>query len=74
VIDVQEGDFVKKGDTLISGSPNPHDILEVMGVEALAEYLVTEIQEVYRLQGGDRSPDAAEGRDHRRWRHRAASR
>ncbi|HZH06750.1 MAG TPA: DNA-directed RNA polymerase subunit beta', partial [Lautropia sp.] len=51
VIDVQEGDFVKKGDTLISGSPDPHDILEVMGVEALAEYLVNEIQEVYRLQG-----------------------
>jgi DNA-directed RNA polymerase subunit beta' len=51
VIDVQEGDFVKKGDTLISGSPNPHDILEVMGIEALAEYLVDEIQEVYRLQG-----------------------
>jgi len=51
VIDVQEGDFVKKGDTLISGSPNPHDILEVMGIEALAEYLCTEIQEVYRLQG-----------------------
>ena len=51
VIDVQEGDFVKKGDTLISGSPNPHDILEVMGVEALAEYLFNEIQEVYRLQG-----------------------
>ncbi|RKF21619.1 DNA-directed RNA polymerase subunit beta' [Altericroceibacterium spongiae] len=51
VIDVQEGDFVKKGDTLISGSPDPHDILEVLGVEALAEYLVAEIQEVYRLQG-----------------------
>jgi len=51
VIDVQEGDFVKKGDTLISGSPNPHDILEVMGIAPLAEYLVDEIQEVYRLQG-----------------------
>ncbi|MGB3738050.1 MAG: DNA-directed RNA polymerase subunit beta' [Pontixanthobacter sp.] len=51
VLDVQEGDVVKKGDTLISGSPNPHDILEVLGVEALAEYLVDEIQEVYRLQG-----------------------
>ena len=51
VIDVQEGDFVKKGDNLVSGSPDPHDILEVMGVEALAEYLVAEIQEVYRLQG-----------------------
>ena len=51
VIDVQEGDYVKKGDNLISGSPDPHDILEVLGVEALAEYLVAEIQEVYRLQG-----------------------
>jgi DNA-directed RNA polymerase subunit beta' len=51
VIEVQEGDFVKKGDTIVSGSPDPHDILEVLGVEALAEYLVSEIQEVYRLQG-----------------------
>jgi DNA-directed RNA polymerase subunit beta' len=51
VIDVQEGDWVKKGDNLISGSPDPHDILEVLGIEALAEYLVAEIQEVYRLQG-----------------------
>ncbi|MFC4292732.1 DNA-directed RNA polymerase subunit beta' [Sphingorhabdus arenilitoris] len=51
VLDVQEGDFVRKGDNLISGSPDPHDILEVMGIEALAEYLVAEIQEVYRLQG-----------------------
>src|SRR4029078_2998997 len=51
VIDVQEGDFVKRGDNLIAGSPDPHDILEVLGVEALAEYLVSEIQEVYRLQG-----------------------
>ena len=51
VIDVQEGDWVKKGDNLISGSPDPHDILEVLGIEPLAEYLVAEIQEVYRLQG-----------------------
>ena len=51
VLDVQEGDFVRKGDNLITGSPDLHDILEVMGVEALAEYLVAEIQEVYRLQG-----------------------
>ena len=51
VIDVQEGDHVKKGDNLVSGSPDPHDILEVLGIEALAEYLVSEIQEVYRLQG-----------------------
>ena len=51
VIDVQEGDYVKRGDNLVAGSPNPHDILEVMGIEPLAEYLVAEIQEVYRLQG-----------------------
>src|SRR5215207_5469205 len=51
VIDVQEGDFVKRGDNLVGGSPDPHDILEALGVEALAEYLVSEIQEVYRLQG-----------------------
>jgi DNA-directed RNA polymerase subunit beta' len=51
VLDVQEGDLVKRGDTLVAGSPDPHDILEVMGIEPLAEYLVAEIQEVYRLQG-----------------------
>jgi DNA-directed RNA polymerase subunit beta' len=51
VIDVQEGDYVKRGDNLIGGSPDPHDILEVLGIEPLAEYLVSEIQEVYRLQG-----------------------
>jgi len=51
VIDVQEGDHVKRGDNLIGGSPDPHDILEVLGIEPLAEYLVSEIQEVYRLQG-----------------------
>ncbi|WP_303782056.1 DNA-directed RNA polymerase subunit beta' [Sandarakinorhabdus limnophila] len=48
---VQEGDFVRRGDYLIDGNPNPHDILEVLGVEPLAEYLCAEIQEVYRLQG-----------------------
>jgi len=51
MIEVQEGDFVKRGDNLVGGSPDPHDILEVLGIEALAEYLVSEIQEVYRLQG-----------------------
>ncbi|HEX7822907.1 MAG TPA: DNA-directed RNA polymerase subunit beta' [Sphingobium sp.] len=51
VIDIQEGDYVKRGDNLIGGSPDPHDILEVLGIEPLAEYLVSEIQEVYRLQG-----------------------
>src|SRR5438045_9761795 len=51
MIEVQEGDYVKRGDKLVRGSPDPHDILEVLGVKALAEYLVSEIQEVYRLQG-----------------------
>ena len=46
-----EGDLVKRGDYIIEGTPAPHDILEVMGVEALADYLIDEIQEVYRLQG-----------------------
>ncbi|GAB3132002.1 DNA-directed RNA polymerase subunit beta' [Novispirillum itersonii] len=48
---VQEGDYVKKGDPLMDGNPVPHDILRVMGVEALADYLIKEIQDVYRLQG-----------------------
>ncbi len=48
---VQEGDMVERGDLLIEGNPVPHDILAVMGVEALADYLINEIQEVYRLQG-----------------------
>jgi DNA-directed RNA polymerase subunit beta' len=50
-IAVQEGDIVRKGDLLLDGNPVPHDILRVLGVEALATYLVNEIQEVYRLQG-----------------------
>ncbi len=48
---VQEGDLVTKGDLLIDGNPVPHDILAVMGIEALAAYIINEIQEVYRLQG-----------------------
>jgi DNA-directed RNA polymerase subunit beta' len=48
---VNEGDFVRKGDLLLDGSLVPHDILDIMGVEALASYLVNEIQDVYRLQG-----------------------
>ena len=48
---MQEGDFVERGDLLIDGNPVPHDILRVLGVEELADYLVNEIQEVYRLQG-----------------------
>jgi DNA-directed RNA polymerase subunit beta' len=50
-ITVQEGDFVQKGDLLMDGNPVPHDILKVMGVEALARYMVGEVQQVYRLQG-----------------------
>ena len=50
-IPVQEGDFVQKGDYIMDGNPAPHDILSIMGVEALAEYMITEVQEVYRLQG-----------------------
>ena len=50
-ISVQEGDFVLKGDLLMDGNPVPHDILSILGVEALANYLINEIQEVYRLQG-----------------------
>ena len=50
-ISVQEGDYVERGDPLMDGNPVPHDILKVMGVEALAEYLIDEIQDVYRLQG-----------------------
>jgi len=50
-ISVQEGDFVQPGDPLMDGNQVPHDILRVLGVEALASYLTREIQEVYRLQG-----------------------
>ncbi|MEQ8357312.1 MAG: DNA-directed RNA polymerase subunit beta' [Kiloniellaceae bacterium] len=50
-ISVQEGDYVQVGDMLLDGNPVPHDILEVLGVEALADYLIDEIQSVYRLQG-----------------------
>ena len=50
-ISVQEGDYVQKGDLLMDGNRVPHDILRILGVEALASYLINEIQEVYRLQG-----------------------
>ncbi|AXS41065.1 DNA-directed RNA polymerase subunit beta' [Breoghania sp. L-A4] len=48
---LQEGDTIEKGEYLVDGNPAPHDILAIKGVEALASYLVNEIQEVYRLQG-----------------------
>ncbi|MBT6220714.1 MAG: DNA-directed RNA polymerase subunit beta' [Rhodospirillaceae bacterium] len=50
-LSVQEGDYVQIGDPLMDGNPVPHDILRVLGIEALAQYLISEIQEVYRLQG-----------------------
>ena len=50
-VTVLEGDEVKAGDPLMDGPINPHDILHVKGVEALQNYLVNEVQEVYRLQG-----------------------
>jgi DNA-directed RNA polymerase, beta'' subunit, predominant form len=48
---LQDGDVIEKGDYILDGNPAPHDILAIKGVEALASYLVNEIQEVYRLQG-----------------------
>ena len=48
---VNEGDYVRVGDYLLDGNPAPHDILKVLGVEALANFLINEIQDVYRLQG-----------------------
>ncbi len=50
-ISVQEGDYVEVGDSLMDGNPVPHDILRVLGVEALASYMIREVQDVYRLQG-----------------------
>ncbi len=50
-LNVFEGEQVTRGEVIADGEPNPHDILRLRGVEALANYLVREIQEVYRLQG-----------------------
>ena len=50
-IPVAEGDFVQKGDYIMDGNPAPHDILSILGVEALANYMIDEVQDVYRLQG-----------------------
>ncbi len=48
---VQEGDYVRSGERLSDGPINPHDILRIKGVNTVQEYIVNEIQEVYRLQG-----------------------
>lgn len=50
-INVFEGEHVERGETLVEGALNPHDVLRLLGVNALANYLVNEIQDVYRLQG-----------------------
>ncbi len=50
---VKDGETVKAGDPLTDGTPNPHDILKIMGPEELAKFLVKEVQMVYRLQGVD---------------------
>jgi DNA-directed RNA polymerase subunit beta' len=50
-LSVQHGDHVERGDFIYDGHPAPHDILAVKGVEELANYLINEIQDVYRLQG-----------------------
>jgi DNA-directed RNA polymerase subunit beta' len=50
-LNVFEGETVESGEVIADGEPNPHDILRLQGVEALANYLVREIQDVYRLQG-----------------------
>jgi DNA-directed RNA polymerase subunit beta' len=50
-VSVHENDVVRAGEQLMDGNTNPHDILKVLGEKALAQYLVDEIQQVYRLQG-----------------------
>ncbi len=63
-VSVQEGDFVRRGDPLVDGPRVPHDILKVLGVEALSDYLVNEIQDVYRLQRAPRGRRGATGHRH----------
>ncbi len=52
-IKVRDGDFVEAGDEITEGSVNPHDILKIKGVQGVQNYLVKEVQRVYRLQGVD---------------------
>ena len=48
---VQEGDMVRRGDMLVEGTPSPQNVLESKGIDALADYMITEVQDVYLLQG-----------------------
>ena len=50
-VTVHDGQVVQKGETIVDGPPDPHDILRLKGVEALARYIIDEVQDVYRLQG-----------------------
>lgn len=50
-VTVFEGEYVEKGEVIVDGEPNPHDILRLLGVPQFAAYMVKEIQDVYRLQG-----------------------
>ena len=77
-LQVHAGDYVEAGDPLIRGPIIPHDILRIKGEEALYQYLLTEVQNVYRSQGvkiNDKhieiilEPDAAQGEGRRRGRH-----
>jgi DNA-directed RNA polymerase subunit beta' len=51
IMTVFEGEYIEKGEVVSEGAPAPHDILRLKGVEALAQYIVNEVQDVYRLQG-----------------------
>ena len=48
---MHDGQVVNRGEIIVDGSVDPHDILRLQGIEALARYIVQEVQEVYRLQG-----------------------
>jgi DNA-directed RNA polymerase subunit beta' len=50
-VTVHDGQVINKGETIVDGPPDPHDILRLQGVEALARYITDEVQDVYRLQG-----------------------
>jgi DNA-directed RNA polymerase subunit beta' len=50
-VTVFDGEYVARGEVIADGPPNPHDILRLLGVNALANYIINEVQDVYRLQG-----------------------
>ncbi len=50
-VKVMEGDYIKKGSTITDGAVNPHDILDILGADAVMNYLISEVQKTYRLQG-----------------------